>query len=142
MIDRSANLRAIVTGRGNRADFTPGWRAAHKKQAHKRMRLSGKEQIKQQLDEMNEDQFSTLDSGYELFVLVIWSSDELNEQTQAELKHKERLAARRARYHQRKVARQVADYQRLLKELKKLNKKLAPESRLELSAKGELLRLG
>ncbi len=160
MIDRTASLRAIITGRGNKADFTDGARKCNKKLAHRRMRLAGKEQVRRGEEEMREQEMDRAqdaydyDYGFPEYSLYDFlrerdycSTDELaqeeredstQEQNESDA-HAARLARRRARYHERKVERQVEQYKQLVAQLRKLDKKLEPESRHKLSAAGCLL---
>lgn len=141
MIDRTANMRAIVTGRGNIAGFTEGARKCHKLQAHRRMRLAGKKEIRQQEIEMQRaaEGQQWEDSFYFGPYMSFVERDYVEEIDPQEEARQKRLSARRARYKQKKIARQVEQYKALYAELKKLDKKLEPQSRYELSVAGLLL---
>jgi hypothetical protein len=108
MIDRTASLRAIITGRGNSADFTDGARKSNKRLSHRRMRLAGKEEIRQQEEEMRdaaEEQWLGLlyDEDFGPY-LDSWERDYVSPEKE---KHEQCLARRRARYHERKIEKQV-----------------------------------
>ena len=138
MIDRTASLRAIITGRGNSADFTDGARKSNKRLSHRRMRLAGKEESRLQEEEMR-------DEAEEQYLLYdfdpYFDSWERGYGSPEQEKHEQRLARRRARYHERKIESQVGQYKALVAQLQKLDKKLEPESRQQLSAAGLLLLL-
>ena len=149
MIERSAKLRALITGRGNSADFTPRARSEYKHKAHKRMRASGKAQIAEQLEDM---QLAIEDQQHEQYMreldwlidddpiarddewIALWIAEEQE-------KRDARNARRRQRYAERKAERQVARYQQLLASLKLLDSRLEPEARHELSRLGLLVQL-
>lgn len=149
MIDRTANLRAIVTGRGNSADFTKGARAFHKKQAHSRMRKAGKQQIAEQLEEMQLAIEERQAEQYERDLDWILSDDPIARDdewialwiAEEQEKRDARNARRRQRYAERKAERQVARYKKLFASLKLLDSHLEPEARNELSRLGMLLQL-
>lgn len=166
MIDRSANLRAIVTGRGNSAGFTAGARACYKSRAHSRMRKSGKEQIAEQISEMEESALLSSNQIHESEGALLRqpNPDETNKlplsflcgtrdsygtgyhnsfwdavPAKEESKHQERLARRRARYRERKIVRQVEEFSTLLQVYERVKASLKKlESRLEPESRQKL----
>lgn len=156
MIDRSANLRLIITGRGNSTGFTDRARACYKKKAHKRMRSAAHKEIARQFDEIREacEQQFRLDywcdapdcslcggSIEEDDTETIQQEARHREEDDAEALHQQKLARRRELYRLRKIAKQIAQYEELLALLKKLDDKLDPEAAADLFKRGLLISL-
>ena len=161
MLDRSANLRLIITGRGNSTDFTRGWRKSYKKLAHKRMRMAAQKEIADQMDDICfelVERSQDMDGGYwcgnseeycgttvdlaELDPVELLEPDtfDLKELLdEMETVRQRKLARRRELYRKRKARKQVARYLELVSELKKLEGKLEREAFDELSLRGELV---
>lgn len=140
MIDRSASLRAIVTGRGNSADFTDGARKCHKRLCHRRMRIAAKTEVRRQEEDMRE---AAEYPWWDRYNPYKYDPDtDVGDESELEKDpHQLRLARRRARYHERKVDRQVEQYRLLASQLRKLNEKLDSDSRDRLMSTGDLLLL-
>lgn len=159
MLDRSANLRLIISGRGNSIGFTDRVRACNKKKAHKRMRSAAHKEIARQLEDMRDAYEQQLEDNFRFdywcgapdCTLCSCSREEddadqqqlerRREEVEAEALRLQKLARRRELYRLRKIAKQIAQYEELLALLKKLDDKLDPEAAADLFKRGLLISL-
>lgn len=112
MIDRTCNLRGVVSGARNSTDFVESWRRANKRHAHRIMRRAGERQAQEQLQELRDDEDDMKRR------ILAWEQEEDRQY---------RLFVRRERYRLKKIEAQVREYLTLISQLGKLLNKCEPE---------------